>query len=509
MPEPTTGQTVGRYILYDEIASGGMASVHMARLIGPAGFSRVVAAKRLHAAYAKDPDFVFMLLDEARLASRVRHPNVIAILDVVAAEGELLLVMEYMPGETLARLLRAAHRAGSMPPPDVVVAILIDMLRGLHAAHEARAASGEPLRIVHRDVSPQNVLVGTDGMARLLDFGVAKAVSRVQTTDEGQLKGKLGYIAPEQLSGAEVDRRADLFAAAIVAWESIAGRRLFIADDPVSTLARIIHAEIPSLAASGCDIPEALDRVIAHGLERDPEQRFQTAEEMARELELALQPAPRERVIEWLVQLAGDRLEQRQETMRRIETESTELGVVEVPVDLSAAGQSGNFAAIRTTLGAGGYGERPAASSFEEPGTFSSPLATNSIAPQAQRRFGARSAFLLTLGALVIGALVGAQLFGRTQSIGSQSRSASSEPIPSAPSVPSASTANAPDAAPAAAPSAEPARTTTATHGPAPRVRASRRAPARSAAAASAAPEQKPPPAKPAPAPVDPLADQR
>src|SRR5688572_18113877 len=183
--------------MFDEIAAGGMATVHLGRLLGSAGFARTVAIKRLHPALAKDEDFVTMLLDEARLASRIRHPHVVPTLDVIAENDEVLLVMEYVQGESLSRLMRAV-RPAPVPLP-IAIAVGIQMLHGLHAAHEAKTEQGQNLHLVHRDVSPQNVLVGIDGIARVLDFGVAKAAHRAQTTREGQIKGKLSYMAPEQL----------------------------------------------------------------------------------------------------------------------------------------------------------------------------------------------------------------------------------------------------------------------------------------------------------------------
>src|SRR5580700_10113505 len=211
--------TVGRYALHHEIASGGMATVHIGRLLGPVGFARTVAIKRLHAHMARNPEFVAMFLDEARLAARIRHPNVVSTLDVVATEGELFVVMEYVPGDSLARLLHAAREAGEPVPLPVAASIMVDVLHGLHAAHEASDERGQPLGLVHRDVSPHNVLVGTDGAAHVIDFGIAKAAGRAQVTREGQLKGKLAYMAPEQLKGgtggSKVDRRADVFGAAV------------------------------------------------------------------------------------------------------------------------------------------------------------------------------------------------------------------------------------------------------------------------------------------------------
>src|SRR6478736_1694730 len=181
-------RVAGRYALYGEIAAGGMATVHIGRLLGPVGFARTVAIKRLHPHYAKDPEFVSMFLDEARLAARIRHPNVVPTLDVVALDGELFLVMEYVQGESFARLVREARRARLDVPPEVISAIVVGALNGLHAAHEATSERGEPLNIVHRDVTPQNILVGSDGVARLLDFGVAKAAGSLHaTTRDGQI----------------------------------------------------------------------------------------------------------------------------------------------------------------------------------------------------------------------------------------------------------------------------------------------------------------------------------
>jgi eukaryotic-like serine/threonine-protein kinase len=198
-------QTTARYVLFDEIGVGGMASVHLGRLLGPAGFTRTVAIKRLHPHLAKDPQLAAMFLDEARLAAAIRHANVVATLDVVEQEGELFLVMEYVHGASLSRLVR---ETGAIDP-SIASAVVTGALHGLHAAHEAKDEEGHALEIVHRDVSPENVLVGVDGGARLLDFGVAKAASRLQTTRDGSIKGKLRYMAPEQLAGRKVTRRRD------------------------------------------------------------------------------------------------------------------------------------------------------------------------------------------------------------------------------------------------------------------------------------------------------------
>jgi serine/threonine-protein kinase len=316
---------VGRYAIYGEIASGGMASVHLGRLLGPVGFSRTVAIKRLHAHLAKDPEFTAMFLDEARLAARIRHPNVVSTLDVGASKGELFLVMDYVHGEALGQLLRQAVARKQRIPLGIAGNLLSGMLQGLHAAHEARSDRGEPLGIVHRDVSPQNLLVGMDGAPRLVDFGVAKAMGRVTTTRGGQIKGKIAYMAPEQVLGKEVTRRTDVWGAGAVLWQVLTGEKLFSQTNDAETLYRIIAAEVtpPSRLAPG--IPPEIDEVVMRALAKEPDERFQSAHEMAVACEKALPIVSQREVAEWMAGVASPRLSDLAMRVAEIESLSGEL----------------------------------------------------------------------------------------------------------------------------------------------------------------------------------------
>ncbi len=297
--------------------------MHFGRLLGVVGFAKTVAIKRLHPQLARDPEFVSMFLDEARLAARIRHPNVVSTLDVVALDKELFLVMEYVQGESLRHLERAAAAQGGRIPPPVAATIVVGMLHGLHAAHEAANERGEPLGIVHRDVSPQNVMVGIDGVPRVFDFGVAKAAGRAQTTREGQLKGKLAYMAPEQLMGRDLTRAADIFAASAVLWEALVGKRLFKGDSEGEVIMKVLDARVDPPSKLVPELPPQLDDIVLRGLARRPEDRFATAREMARALEKCVNLAPTSEVGEFVEKMAASTLAQRAERVAKIESSST------------------------------------------------------------------------------------------------------------------------------------------------------------------------------------------
>lgn len=313
---------VGRYAIYGEIASGGMAAVHLGRLLGPVGFSKTVAIKQLHAQFAKDEEFVSMFIDEARLAARIHHPNVVQTLDVVQHDDQLLLVMEYVHSVQLSTLTRLARKRGEKIPPSIVVAIVSNLLRGLHAAHEASDEHGKPLNIVHRDISPHNVLVGTDGVARVIDFGVAKAAGRLQQTATGQLKGKVPYMAPEQVRGQPVTRQTDVFSSGIVLWETLLAQRLFAADNDAAIISEILGRELEPPSRVDGEIPPSFDAVVMRALERDVSKRFATAREMAEALETADRVAPPSEVSAWLEEIAVEQLAKRSSLIADVESTS-------------------------------------------------------------------------------------------------------------------------------------------------------------------------------------------
>jgi serine/threonine-protein kinase len=315
-----------------------MATVHLGRLLGPVGFSRTVAIKRSHPEMAADPEFVSMFLDEARLAARIRHPNVVSTLDVVALEGELFLVMDFVQGESLSRLMRATRTSRQKIAPPIACTIMAGALHGLHAAHEAKNERGEPLHIVHRDVSPQNILVGIDGIARVLDFGVAKAVGRVATTREGQIKGKISYLAPEQLAG-HISRQSDVYAASVVLWEALTSERLFSADNPGELLDQIRTRRVAPPSEIALGVPAALDAIVLRGLARDPADRFATAREMAVELERNGGQVSAVEVGEWVERIAKDAIATRAKKVAEIEhhSPSEQMSAARPPGDEAAA----------------------------------------------------------------------------------------------------------------------------------------------------------------------------
>ncbi len=302
---PRFPRSLERHLVSTPIAFGGMASVHVAMSADRS--QPMLALKRVHPHLASE-HFTKMLLDEAAITSCIRHPNVVTTYGADMIGDEVFMVMEYVPGLPFHALLQRA-RPGTVPRR-FAVAVIAAALRGLHAAHEAVDANGKSLAIVHRDVSPQNILIGLDGVPRVLDFGIAKAEHREQGTCVGQLKGKLSYMAPEQLREQPVDRRTDVYAAAVVLWEALVGASLFNGRSDGSTYANALRGctSRPGKHVSG--VPVALDAVVMRGLATDPKDRFATALDMARALGgvLASDPVHPSELAAWVHEEGGDAL---------------------------------------------------------------------------------------------------------------------------------------------------------------------------------------------------------
>jgi serine/threonine-protein kinase len=315
---------IGRYALFDALASGGMATVHLGRLLGPADSGRTVAVKRLHPHFTTDEEFVAMFMDEARIVAHIRHPNVVPMVDVIQSRRGVYLIMEYIHGESFSKLLRVCRAASEQVPIPLITAIVHGALLGLHAAHETKDEHGVDLQVVHRDVSPQNIIVGVDGLARVLDFGVAKAAGRAQITREGQIKGKLAYMAPEQIRGI-VDRRSDVFAASVVLWEALAGRRMHDGASDVDIVTRVVKGAFGPPSEVRSDIPPELDAVVMKGLEINPAHRYATANEMAHDLEHLVGLGAPADVAAWVESLAGDSLDERAAKVAAMEISAVTL----------------------------------------------------------------------------------------------------------------------------------------------------------------------------------------
>ena len=289
VPPPVPLGRLGAYELLVELASGGMATVYLARATDKRQGPPLVAVKRPHRHLAMDKMFLTMLIDEARLASAIHHPNVVKVRELGFEAGVPFIVMDYVEGASLAELRRELTQAGRAVDTKVAVRILLDALAGLTAAHELRDESGRHVGIIHRDVSPHNVLIGCDGRSHLTDFGIAKAEDRVQVTRTHEVKGKLAYLAPERIDKRRMCTvQSDVFSMAVVLWECFAGRRLFRGEDAVETLQEVMSAPIPTLKQIGAQISPALDDVIARALSRDLETRYETAAEFASAIERAV-----------------------------------------------------------------------------------------------------------------------------------------------------------------------------------------------------------------------------
>lgn len=400
-PEPAASfapDHVGRYEILLPLGTGGMATVYLARVLVVDDLYRNVALKLMHPHLRTDDgQSTAQLIGEAKLAASIRHPNVVPVLEVGEDPHGIFLVMDYVEGDTLSGIVRAALAGGATLPPGIVARILSDALLGLHAAHELTSAEGAPLSLVHRDVSPQNLLVGTDGISRLTDFGIAKVATQLDATASGVVKGKVGYMAPEQALGRRVDRRADVWAAGVIAWEMLAMRRMHGPEDQMATLLRVVSEKPPRVRDVRPDLPQGVDDAIASALSLDVEQRCPSALELRRRLLDAWKEigpvADTAEVGEYIWGLVGPKLEARR---KRVETVLAERDDAASPAQHS--------------------GERRRAQHLAAQGEPSHTEATTdqSSAWSEHRRAAARRRSFLGIaaGVAAVGALAGVAIYG-------------------------------------------------------------------------------------------------
>src|SRR4051812_22683836 len=284
-----TSQWFGDYEIVQQLRVGGMATLYLARRHGAAGVSRLVALKMIHPHLVAQPSFVEMFVDEARICSHITHPNVVHVEEFGMLDGVHYLVMEYIDGCSANELLQVFRRERRLLDPELAARVIMQIASGLHAAHETADPDGQPLELIHRDISPSNVLISLDGNAKLIDFGIAKARNRVSETQAGlTLKGKYRYVAPEQALHAVVDRRCDIFSLGIVFWELLVGRQLFPEDSHLGLLERLRHTEVPAPSDANPAVPAVFDPIVLAMLEHDPADRPQTAAEVQRRIASAI-----------------------------------------------------------------------------------------------------------------------------------------------------------------------------------------------------------------------------
>ncbi len=446
---------LGRYETLRPIASGGMAVVHLARALGAGGFERLVALKVMHPHISSEPDFVAMFLDEARLAAHIRHPNVVATIDV--QHDPLFLVMEYVEGPSLGALLRELRKRKQPMDPALAVRVLSDVLAGLHAAHEQLGSDGVPLEIVHRDVSPQNVLIGIDGISRITDFGVARAASRLSSTRGGQVKGKLAYMAPEQVAGKDVDRRVDVYAAGAVLYEALTGLPLFRADNDAALMAQIVRG----VRAAPCEmeprVPTALSAVCMRALSRKVDARYATAAELADALEAAAHEAglavPSARGVSTAIKSFA--LHEPAPS-----SPGSMSGRLVPPPPPSGSGRSGPYAVPAPTPSAPGSAAAP---SGDAPGQQSSSTSVGTLLALAPAPPPAVSRWRYTAAAVgLVGLVAGTVVLTRLLSSGGSERGTPAAAGEAATVVPAGAQASAQTASAVAASSATPAPTAAA-----------------------------------------------
>jgi len=369
------GDVLGRYELLLPVAAGGMAMVWAARLRGSRGFQKIVAVKTMLPKLSEDPQFERMFLDEASLASRIHHPNVVEVLDLGEMNGVLFIAMEWLDGVPLNQVMKAAKGASGIPAP-VAIHILTHAAEGLHAAHELKDDDNAYIGLVHRDVSPQNILVGHDGLTKMVDFGLAKATALGDgATRAGQLKGKISYMAPEQIKGDPLDRRADVFALGVVLYAVTTGKHPFRRESEGATLFAISAPDPAPAPSRFMSYPPELEAVLMKAIAKDPDKRYGSSLEFARALEGTLPQAERahggERVAEFIKGLLGAQHEQQKaalaEALRRADRASMQ------PTASALEGLTGSGSSSISSLSAVGI-SRPSHDGLSAPFEAPSPL---------------------------------------------------------------------------------------------------------------------------------------
>ncbi len=274
----------GRFQLLLEMAQGGMATLFLARLSGPVNFQKLVVIKKIHDHLAGEQEFIEMFQDEARIAALIHHPNVATIFDMGTVDKSYYIAMEYVHGHSMAEFMRTAKRIDEGLPWTIAARMIADAAAGLHAAHELTTPDGRPLNVVHRDVSPQNLLMTYDGHVKVVDFGIAYAAEKISHTSDGTIKGKIAYMSPEQASSAPLDRRSDVFSLGIILYEAVTMKRLFKARNDAATLYRVLECVVPPPTSIQPDVPSDLEAIIMKALAKDPEQRYSSAGELEQAL---------------------------------------------------------------------------------------------------------------------------------------------------------------------------------------------------------------------------------
>ncbi len=351
-------ETYGRYQLLKKLATGGMAQIYLARQVGPEGFEKLLVVKRILPHLAENEDFITMFLDEARIAARLNHPNIVQIFDLGAQDDSFFIAMEFIHGEDVRRVWKHSEREGKPIPLALICRIIIDACAGLDYAHKKVDQSGRPLGIVHRDISPQNILVSFEGGVKVVDFGIAKAADQATVTKSGVLKGKYSYMSPEQASGQHIDSRTDIFALGVVLYELLTGTRLFKRATDIQTLNAVTECQIAPPSAVNTRVPKDLDAIVMRALTKSRDDRFADARQLGSALEDWLLsnklPSSSTALAEFMHDIYRERLAREQEEGRLlVETADSSRSEEPVPDRATPTGEFRSRKGARATQSVG------------------------------------------------------------------------------------------------------------------------------------------------------------